>query len=253
MKVLVTGGFGWTARSIIEALHINNFEIVVFDISSKIPSYLNEITSNIITGNISTLEDVKRAMTGCDYVIHLAVAIGENDYKQPDVPFDVNVKGTYNILEIARELNVKKTIIMSEAPVHINFKEDKIFSQTDWQSSSGEDHLYDLTKRLQESIAKDFSETFGMNIIVLRPGHIVDGKEHIDPLGNSLEDLKYCKGGWVCRYDIAKACISALKMESPTTYNTFHLIGSYQAKKQFDISRTEEVLDMKFDNTFENY
>jgi nucleoside-diphosphate-sugar epimerase len=251
MKVLVTGGFGWTAKSIIEELHRNQFEIVVFDISNNIPEYLHEITSEIIIGTVANRDDVKRAMYGCNYVIHLAVAVGKDDYKKADVPFDINVKGTYNILEIAREYKIKKTIIMSEAPVHVHFDEDELFSYIDWKSSEGEDHLYDLTKRLQECIAKDYSDTYGMNITVLRPGHIVDGKKYIDPEGRSLAELTYCRGGWVCRYDVAKVCEKALRIID-SKFNVFHVVGSYQAKKQFNIDRTEKLLNMRIECTFED-
>ena len=36
--------------------------------------------------------------------------------------------------------------------------------------------LYDLTKRLQEEMASDFSETYGLPVTILRAGHIVDGR-----------------------------------------------------------------------------
>ncbi|MCI0711120.1 MAG: hypothetical protein L0154_13265 [Chloroflexi bacterium] len=40
----------------------------------------------------------------------------------------------------------------------------------DLPTSPDGDHLYDLTKRLQEQIGKDYAATFGMNVITLRAG-----------------------------------------------------------------------------------
>jgi nucleoside-diphosphate-sugar epimerase len=255
MKVFVTGAFGWTARAIIEKLHKEGFEVGAFDIEEKVPSYLKEITNNIYIGDVASQSSLEQAMKGYDYVIHLAVAIEEGAYQSAEVPFQVNVKGTYHVLEVARKLGVKKMIIMSEAPVHVDLKlkERETFNaETDWRSSDDEDHLYDLTKRLQETIAKDYSETFHMNITVLRPGHIVDGQKHIDPTGKPLSDLAYCQGGWVCKYDLATATLKALTRKS-SGYEAFHIISSYQAKQIYDIERTERLLNMKFSSNFSQY
>jgi nucleoside-diphosphate-sugar epimerase len=255
MKVFITGAFGWTARAIIEKLHKEGFEIGAFDIEEKVPNYLKEITKNIFVGDVADSTILDQAMKGYDYVIHLAVAVEEGAYDSVNKPFNVNVKGTYHVLEVARKLAVKKTIIMSEAPVHVNLnlKESETFkAETDWRSSDDGDHLYDLTKRLQETIAKDYCETFNMNITVLRPGHIVDGQMHVDPTGTPLSDLAYCKGGWVCRYDVATATFKALTRRS-SGYEAFHIIGSYQAKQSYDIERTEELLDMKISSNFSQY
>ena len=36
-----------------------------------------------------------------------------------------------------------------------------------------------------------------MTAVVLRAGHIVDGRKRLDSNGKSLEGLDYAKGGWV--------------------------------------------------------
>lgn len=253
MKVLVTGAFGWTAKSILEELHNNQYEIIAMDISKEIPQYLHHLTNNIFIGDVSSVEDVRKAMKGCHHIIHLAVAVGEKDYLSADIPFDTNLEGAYNIFEVAREFEITKIIMMSEAPVHVELDRNEIFSaEEDWVSSKGEDHLYDLTKRLQESIAKDYSETYDMNVIVLRSGHIVDGKNNTDPSGRNLEELMYCQGGWICRYDLAKVCIKALRLQK-SGYSSFHVVGSWQAKRYLDVYKTEEMLKFKFQQTFEKY
>ena len=69
-------------------------------------------------------------------------------------------------------------------PVHVSLREDEMISALeDWRSSGKDDSLYDLTKRLQETIAKDYCETHGMTTIVLGAGHIVDGRSETDLKG----------------------------------------------------------------------
>ena len=256
MKVLITGAAGWTATAIIQTLSQARYEIIGFDLSKV--GYENDATplvSEKIVGDVSDFNSVKAAVeaTQVKAIIHLAVAVGPDDYQTPDLPFAVNVKGTYNVFEAARQSGLQNIILLSSATVHLPHKGPHIWNaHTDWKSSANGDHLYDLTKRLQEEIAKDFCDTFEMQAIVLRAGHIVDGRQGVDPKGRNLANVTYCRGGWVCRYDLAQACLKALTFNS-TGYTAYHIIGAKQARSHFDIDRTERELGLQFETRFENY
>jgi nucleoside-diphosphate-sugar epimerase len=125
-------------------------------------------------------------------------------------------------------------------------------ARTDWRSITNDDHLYDLTKRLQEEIARDYAETFRMPVVVLRAGHIVDGVEGVDSTGQPLREISYCRGGWVCRYDLARACVKAVDLTTPGL-TAFHVIGSFPARAHFDIDRTELELGVACEQQFMEY
>jgi uronate dehydrogenase len=251
---LVTGAFGWTAQAIIETLHEAGHEIVAFDLPTASPhSQVTQHFSNVIRGDISHYDDIFGASEHIDAIIHLAVAVGQGDYDTADRPFAVNVKGTYHIFEASRQHNISKIVMMSSAPIHIPHQSgEKIHAVHTYKSSPDGDHLYDLTKRLQEDIAKDFCATFDMNCVVLRAGHIVDGRAEVDPKGRPLSQVHYCRGGWVCRYDLAAACLKALEIDR-TGYNAFHVIGGRKAQTYFDIERTEHELGLTCKTHFEAY
>lgn len=254
MKILVTGAFGWTAEAIIQGLRQADHEIFAFDLPTAVcPPQIRPLISGVCLGDVAQIEQVDEAVHAADAIVHLAVAVGDGDYQSPDIPFKTNVQGTYNIFEAARRHNVQKTILMSSAAVHLpHAAGEKISAVDHWVSSYGEDHFYDLTKYLQEVIAKDFCRTFGMSAITLRAGHIVDGRREVDPAGRNLSSLDYCRGGWVCRYDLAAASVKAVALQS-SGYNAFHVIGSYQARQRFDIDRTEKQLGLNFESLFERY
>lgn len=254
MRVLVTGAFGWTAVSIIQTLKQAKHQIIGFDLSSaSLPVEVADLFDRVHLGDIALYQDVHRALQDVDAVVHLVVAISQKDYDSPDIPFAVNVKGTYNLFESARRCQVKKIVLLSSAAVHLNHEEDEIIqASTAWKSSSGKDHLYDLTKRLQEEIAKDFCETFQMSAVVLRAGHLVDGREQVDPVGRPISKLDYCRGGWLCRYDLATAMRQALEQQL-TGYNAYHIIGAVGAEKFYDIEKTRHDLALNFENRFELY
>lgn len=254
MHVLVTGAFGKAAFSIVEALKEAGHEIRGFDLpDAACPDRTRGILKDIILGRVENFEEVEIATRNIDAVVHLAIAGGSGAYNNPDVPFDVNVKGTYNVFEASRRNGVEKIIHLSSAPVHVSLRKDEMISaMADWRSSEEDSPLYDLTKRLQETIARDYCETHGMTTIVLRAGHIVDGRSEKDLKGRSLSTLTYCRGGWICRYDLASACLKALD-SGKVGYHAFHVIGSDRAKYHFDTDRTEKELGLIFQNRFDHY
>jgi nucleoside-diphosphate-sugar epimerase len=252
MKVAVTGACGWTANPILEALVEAGHQIIAFDLPGvACPPNVAQLVDEIRRGDVADFQQVRRALEGTQAAIHLAVTTDQGAYRAPDIPFAVNVKGAYNLFESARRQNLARVVLVSSAPVHLPLSaEERLDPVTDWKSSAGSDHLYDLCKRLQEEIAKDFCATFGMTAIVLRAGHVVNGRLGVDRRGRPLRTLQYCRGGWVCRYDLARVSVKALEA-TLTGYNAYHVIGSERARKPFDIERTERELGFVFENRFE--
>jgi nucleoside-diphosphate-sugar epimerase len=248
MNILITGGCGWTAEGIIHTLHQHGHRITVFDLPDIAPNPLvAPMIAKVVSGDIARFDDIVAAMQGYDAIVHLAVATGEDDYSCTDIPFATNVKGTYNLFEAIRLANpAVRVILTGSAPVHLTDLNG------DYPTSAGDDHLYDLTKTLQEFIAEDFCHTYQMNVITLRLGHIVDGRGEVDPQGRPLADLQYCRGGWVCRYDVAGAVNHALRFDQPG-YHRFDIIGAIQARDRFDIVRTETELGFRCLVDFKDY
>ena len=241
MKILVTGGSGWTAAPIVDRLGAAGCSGVIFDIGP--PQRLPEENWRWVQGDVRDINFLLKVASECQAVIHLAVTVGT--YKSAEMPFEVNVRGTYNVLEAARQAAVSRVVLLSSAPVHIPEA-----NANRWYSDAGGDHVYDLTKRLQEEIAKDFSSTFGLQVLVLRAGHIVDGKSHRDSRGRPLEEVEYCRGGWLCRHDLAEACLRAL--ESPAT-GVLALIGSRSGRERFDSANAEKILGFGLEQDFVMY
>lgn len=167
MKILVTGAFGWTAAAIIETLNAAGHRIIAFDLPAVVcPPKVKRQSSLVVPGDVAVYENVNKAAGFADAIIHLALAVGENDYRAPDVRFATNVLGTRNVFAAARANNVGKVVLIGSAAVHLP-RVEKSADEAKRRSSNDADHLYDLTKRLQETIARDFCETFGMTATML--------------------------------------------------------------------------------------
>ncbi|MDP9351332.1 MAG: NAD(P)-dependent oxidoreductase [Chloroflexota bacterium] len=254
MRVCVTGACGWTAYALIGELCRAGQEVVVFDLpGGRCDVEAAACVVRVARGDVAVFQDVVAAVQGADAIVHLAVTVGEAAYGAPEAPFAVNVLGTYNVFEAARRGGASKIVLMSEAAVHVPpLAGERLSAVADWRSAPGGDHLYDLTKRLQEEIAKDYAETFGMAVTTLRAGHIVDGRAEVDPVGRPLSEVTYCRGGWVDRYDLAKACVRALAF-GEGGYRAYHVIGSTEAHERFDVERTERELSLEFTHRFGRY
>jgi len=250
MRVLVTGAAGWTAKAIIEALVEAKHQVIGFDLPEAPLQADEALFEAFHTGTVADYARVLAVMRDCDAIVHLAVAIG-GGYDTPKIPFDVNVRGTANVLAAARHHEIKRIIIMSSAPVHLNIGR-KIYAVIDRLQSSEGDFLYDMTKCLQEDIARYYGQTFGLDVLTLRAGHIVDGRADVDPKGRPLADVLYARGGWVCRYDLADAVVHALNYEL-NGYDAFHIIGAKEAEQHFDIARTEVIFGFVPATQFEAY
>ena len=129
-KVLITGGSGFIGNAIVEKMK-NKYEIVVLDnFSPQIHgdnyenSYLYQNIKNkckIIKGDVRNYEDLKVALEGVDYIIHLAAETGTGQSMYEINRYtDVNIKGTSNLLEVIlkNKLPIKKIILSSSRSVY---------------------------------------------------------------------------------------------------------------------------------------
>ncbi len=252
MKILITGGLGKTAEPLISLLLQNHYAITVLDISKENPLSLNGRVQ-IIQGDICDSETVKKATENIDVIIHLAVNV--TNPKNAALSFQTNVFGTYNLLFHAIQNHVKKVLVASSAPVHMS-KNLLALKQSnpnaDYFCSPDNDFTYDLTKNIQELIVQNFSRTYHMDSLVLRLGHIVDGKAQTDLNGSPLSELMYCRGGWVCRYDVARAFLKGIEADF-CGFHLFHIIGSYQASECFDLTLPKEIIGFECREHFVNY
>jgi NADH dehydrogenase len=113
--ILITGGTGFVAGYILEALEekgIPRGEIRILARAGKALEKLRSMGYDDVPGSVTKMEDVKRAVQGVDTVIHLVAIIRE--VKGKGQTFDrVMGEGTENIAEAARDAGVKRLLFMS--------------------------------------------------------------------------------------------------------------------------------------------
>ncbi|RKY36892.1 MAG: LPS biosynthesis protein WbpP [Candidatus Omnitrophota bacterium] len=185
-KYLVTGGAGFIGSHITEQLLKNGENVVVLDnFSSGKPENLKFVKDyadvggayTLIEGDICDLQTCKQACLGVDYVLHQAAL--RSVPASMARPYDynrVNIDGTLNMLNAAKECGVKRVVIASSSSVYGNtdqFPQQE--SQYPFLISP-----YALTKLAGEYYCRIFSENFGLETVCLRYFNVYGPRQALD-------------------------------------------------------------------------
>jgi UDP-glucose 4-epimerase len=159
MKALVTGGSGFLGHHIVKELVKQRIETIVYDVCEPPGIFIDEDVRSLCTyvkGDVLDCEKITEAMQGCDYVFHTAaIADLDKSRKIPRKTIEVNVIGTTNCLDAARETGVKRFLFASTVYV-----------------SGNRGSFYRLSKQTCESLCKTYHEEFGLEYSVLRYGSL---------------------------------------------------------------------------------
>lgn len=173
-KVLVTGADGFIGSHLTESLVRKGFQVRAlcqynsFSSPGWIDTIETEILSQIeiVFGDIRDKQVVKNAMHNIDTVYHLAALIA--------IPFsfiavesyvDTNIKGTLNILEVARDTNISRILVTSTSEVYGTAKSIPIDETHPRQPQSP----YSATKIGADAIAESYHRSFGTPVTIVRP------------------------------------------------------------------------------------
>ena len=169
-KVLVTGGSGFIGSFVVsELLKENVAEVVIFDNFSRgnieyIESQIKDSRCSLVQGDLREIDVLNAAMSKCDYVIHLAAMWLLHCKDFPRTAFDVNIGGTFNVLEACVRHKVKKLIYSSSASVYgdavqVPMTEDHPFNNK---------NFYGSTKIAGEAMCTAYNDRYGLEVIGLR-------------------------------------------------------------------------------------
>lgn len=173
-KVLVTGADGFIGSHLTEELVRQGYNVKAFVLYNSFNSWgwldhcPKEIKNNveIFQGDIRDPSGVRKALIGCDKVLHLAALIAiPYSYHSPDTYVDTNIRGTLNILQAARDLNLSKVIHTSTSEVYGSAQFVPI---TENHPIIGQSP-YSATKIAADQLAFSFYSSFDLPVSIIRP------------------------------------------------------------------------------------
>jgi UDP-glucuronate 4-epimerase len=175
--VLVTGAAGFIGSNVCAELLKQGFRVVAvdnFDTYERAfkeaqiaPCKSNphfELVELDVCDRAGLMELTKRTLP--TYVVHLAAKADTRAAVDDPFPYvDINIKGTLNVFDAAKEVDVKNIVLASSSSVYGNDTEMPL------RESAHADHPispYGATKRAGELFAYAYHHNFGMNITCLR-------------------------------------------------------------------------------------
>jgi NAD dependent epimerase/dehydratase len=120
----------------------------------------------VIAGDIRDRDCVANAMRNADVVFHLAALIGiPYSYTAPASYVEVNIQGTLNVLQAARDLNIQRVVHTSTSEVYGTAKQVPIDERHPLQGQSP----YSASKIGADKLAESFFLSFALPVVTIRP------------------------------------------------------------------------------------
>jgi len=180
---LVTGGAGFIGSNLCEALTDMGYQVRCLDDLStgkqeNVDMLMDRPNYTFIKGDIRDLDTCMEACKGVDYVLNQA-AWGSvpRSIEMPLFYEEVNIRGTLNMMEAARQNGVKKFVYASSSSV---YGDHPVLPKIEGQ----EGNLlspYALTKRVDEEYGKLYYKLYGLHTYGLRYFNVFGRRQ--DPYG----------------------------------------------------------------------
>lgn len=174
--VLLTGGAGFIGSHVLQRLLERRIQVVVLDnFSSGLRENLPKEGGGllkVVEGDIRDKRTVEESMRGCRTVIHLA-ANPEVRMGDPEEHLEHNVRGTLNILEMARILDVSVVAFASSSTV---YGEASVMPTPEDYSPMRPISTYGASKLACEALLSAYAYTYDVPSVALRYANVVGAR-----------------------------------------------------------------------------
>lgn len=245
MKLLITGGCGFLGSNLASDALERGDEVVIFDNLYREGSRANlawlrqQGKFTFEHGDIRNQNDITRVISNMrpDVIFHLAGQVAmTTSIANPRMDFEVNVMGTYNLLEAVRLHAPDATVVYSSTNKVYGDLEQYEYRETDTryecidkkngfdESTSLEFHSpYGCSKGAADQYMLDYARIFGLKTVVFRHSSMYGGRQF----------ASYDQGwiGWFCQ----KAVDTSAKKEGS------HFTISGNGKQVRDVLHADDM------------
>jgi len=181
-KVLVTGATGRLGANVIHRLLAKNYDVRALVIpNDPKQSKLDNLDVEIILGDLRNPELCSKLAVGIDAVIHTANLLGPSDGMSEDTFFNVNVNGTFNLLNAVAQYadTIKRFVHISSDAVYPmgNHLIANAYTPVDELHPKTPSGLYALTKMINEETIRNYYTSHGLKTTMIRPAGMFAGNE----------------------------------------------------------------------------
>jgi UDP-glucose 4-epimerase len=234
-KILVIGGAGLIGSHVVEELLKEDIaEVIVYDnfcrgSHENLEGALKDPRCRIfeVGGDILQTDILDAAMKNVDGVIHLAALWLLQCHEYPKAAFDVNIRGTFNVLEACVANKIKRIVYSSSASVYGDAVTGMMTEDHPYNNWT----FYGATKIAGEHMFKSYHRRYGLNGVGLRYMNVYGPRQDykgtyiavmmkiLDNLDNGMPPVVYGDGSQAYDFiyvsDVGRANVCALKSDVP--------------------------------------
>jgi UDP-glucose 4-epimerase len=242
-KLLVIGGAGLIGSHCVDELvnedvaEIRIYDNFVRGTSENLAGALKDPRVKVFEagGDICQTDILDAAMKGMDGVIHLAALWLLQCHEFPHAAFDVNVRGTFNVLDACVQNKIKRLVYSSSASVYGDAVEEPMTEDHPFNNKN----FYGATKICGEAMARAYHFRYGLDYVGLRYMNVYGPRQdyrgaYIAVIMKMLDAIDRGEGptilgdgseafDFVAVSDCGRANICALKAE---TTDRFYNVGT---------------------------
>jgi len=234
-RILVVGGAGLVGSHVVEELLKEPVaEIRVFDnfsrgVRENLEEAIRDPRCQIfeLGGDICQTDILDKAIEGCDAVVHLAALWLLHCQDFPASAFEVNVRGTFNVLQACVRHKVKRLVYSSSASVYGDAVSEPMTEDHPYNNWT----FYGATKIASEHMFKAFHKRYGLEGVGLRYMNVYGPRQDyrgayvavmmkiLDCVDRGERPTVFGDGSqaydFVHVHDVARANVCGLKSEVP--------------------------------------
>jgi UDP-glucose 4-epimerase len=233
-KLVLVGGAGLIGSHTLDRLTREDVgELVIYDNFARgtyenIAEALKDPRVHVFDagGDVAHTDLLEKAFHGADGVFHFAALWLLQCYEYPRASFDVNIRGTFNVLEAAVNAKVKRLVYSSSASVYGDAVEPVMTEDHPYNNTT----FYGATKIAGEHMARSFHHRYGLPYVALRYFNVFGPRQDyrgayiavimkmLDALDNGQPPKIYGDGSqsydFIFVGDCAEANVFAMKADS---------------------------------------
>ena len=245
-NILVTGGAGFIGSHLVDMLLKEDVaKVIVFDnyirggeynISQALGDKRVELFA--VKGDLTHVDEIEKATQGIDGVFHMASLCLAHCQEYPRSGVDVNITGTFNLLEACVKNDVTRVMFASSSSIYGN----AVYSPMDENHPWGNRNFYGATKMAGEALVRAFFYKYDLEYLAFRFMNVYGPRQDymgvyiaviikiIDRLHQNLPPIIYGDGSQAFDFifvkDVCRSLI--LGMESSRSDESYNISSGKQ-------------------------
>lgn len=209
-RIVVTGGLGRLGRSVVARL-AGKARVTVLDVAR--PSAPLPDGVEVATVDMTDYQAVVGILRGHDAVVHLAAIPNPRTAPAP-VTFQTNVQGAWVVMQAAEEAGVRRVAVASSDSVFgLSYNPPDwppLYLPVDEAHPCRPTEFYSLSKYITETIAQSYAARRTLEVLVIRPAHVVFPPEYPELGARGEDPQNYHFWAYVAPEDVAQGFERAL-------------------------------------------